>query len=84
MTTLRKAVRREVQVLTDSRLRARERDQVIVTLYPNGTIGLRAKRTRREYTLALATVYTLAIRAHVDNEKREKAKAKREKSKLLA
>lgn len=55
MTELRKAVRRQVRGLL--------REDLIVSLYPGGVIGIRAKRTRREYQLPLVTVCRLAIEA---------------------
>lgn len=38
----------------------RER-QVIVTVYPDGTLGFRLKRTRREYCLSAAACFNRAV-----------------------
>lgn len=69
MTQLRRAVRREVSGVL--------REDLIVTLYPGGVVGIRAKRTRREYQLPLATIYHLAIDAELDRTRQEKALARR-------
>lgn len=79
MTDLKKPVTRRAVILTDHRVRARDCDEVSVTLHPNGTIGFRAKRGRKEYTLPLATAYKLAIQAQAAADKAEKAKARRAK-----
>jgi hypothetical protein len=47
------------------------RRQLVVTLYPRGTIGVRASRLRTEYELPLDFVYELAVRAHVARRKAE-------------
>lgn len=54
MTSLTKPVRRMATGII--------REELVITLYPT-RIGIRAKRTRLEYTLPLATVYRLAIDA---------------------
>lgn len=72
-----KPVIRELELIRDHRKVARKCDQVIVALYPNGTIGFRAKRSRHEYRLSLTTAYHLAVNAEVEAEKREKAKQKK-------
>lgn len=66
MIELRKAVRRKVEGL--------DRRPVVVTLHPNGTIGLRAVRTRHEFTLPLARVYRWAVEAEVEQRKEERRK----------
>ena len=72
MTKLSKAIQRETPILLDNRAEARARDQVVVTLYPNGTLGFRKKRCRREYVLSLAAAYRLAIEVEVRAEKAKK------------
>lgn len=51
---------------------------LVITLYPNGTIGLRPQGTRREEVYPLAAVYSLAVKARVAEERA--AKSKRRKS----
>jgi len=80
MTDLKKPVARKATILLDSRAKARPIDEVVVTLYPNGTIGFRAARTRKTFTLPLATCYRLAIEAQVKADKAEKAKARKGKA----
>ena len=60
MTELKKAVSRRTTILLDNRERARDRDRITVTLYPNGTIGFRALRARREVRTTLAAAYRQA------------------------
>ncbi len=43
---------------------------VVVTLYPDGTLGLRELRRRKEYFIPVTTVLTLAIRREVEATKR--------------
>jgi hypothetical protein len=74
MTELNKPISRRATLLTDNRTKGRECDQVVVTLYPNATIGFRAKRTRTEYRLPLETAYLMAIKAHEQAERQEKKK----------
>jgi hypothetical protein len=64
MTDLTKPVTRRATLITDNRVKARTVDRVAVTLYPDGSIGFRAYRRRREYVLPLGTIYLLAMREH--------------------
>jgi len=52
-TRLTKPVRRRVEAV--------ERHGLIVTLYPNATVGLRPHRARREHIVPLGQVYRLAV-----------------------
>jgi hypothetical protein len=70
-TKLVKPITREVDGI--------DRNGVIVTLYPNHTIGLRAKRTRKEHVLPLARVYRWAVEATVVQLQQERADARRQK-----
>jgi len=49
---------------------------LIVTLYPGGVLGLRPIRTKRTYTIHLATCYQLAIQQHFTEVARQKKAAK--------
>lgn len=69
-TKLIRPVRRATQVVVE------RRRTLVVTLYPRGTIGVRASRLRTEYELRLDVIYELAVRAHVARRKAE-MKAKR-------
>ena len=70
-TMLTKAIRREVDGI--------DRNGVIVTLYPNHTIGLRAKRTRKEHVLPLARVYRWAVEATVEQQRQQRAESRRQR-----
>ena len=63
MTELTKKVARRVTLFLDNRLAARDRDKITVTLHPDGTIGFRGHKCRREYRLPLVAAYKMAIRA---------------------
>ena len=64
-TRLTRPVRRTTQVIVE------RRRQLVVTLYPRGTIGVRASRLRTEYELPLDAIYELAVRAHVARQRAE-------------
>lgn len=66
-TDLKKPVRRAVPL---------DRRGVVVSLYPNHTIGLRTKRCKQEYTLPLVRVWRWAIAAHQAAAAEEKRKAR--------
>ena len=46
--------------------------QLVVTLYPNGTIGLRPQGTRREEVYPLEAIYFAAVKARVAAAKKKK------------
>lgn len=77
MTDLTKKITRRVKILTDNRIAARQRDLVAVSLYPDGTIGFRPYKKRREVRLPLGTVYVLAMREAANAERREKARKRK-------
>jgi hypothetical protein len=54
---------------------------IIVILRPPNVIGFRAKGCRKEYQLTTEACYTMAVRAHVQAERRDKQKQKRLKRK---
>jgi hypothetical protein len=60
VTDLRKPVSRRTQL---------PRGPVVVTLYPDGTIGFRQIRHRVEYRLPLARVFVMAADAHQQTER---------------
>jgi len=47
---------------------------LVVTLYPNGDIGLRPKGTRREERYPLDAIYSIAVKARVLSERRNRTK----------
>jgi len=59
--------------------RCGDRRQLIITLYPGDVMGLRPKQTRKEYTIALSAVYSLAVKMHLAALRAEKAKARKAK-----
>ncbi len=52
---------------------------LVITLYPNDTIGLRPEKTRREEIVTLGSVYALAVRQRAMKEHAEKLAAKKAK-----
>ena len=74
MTDLTKPIRRRTTLVTDHRARARERDQYVVSLYPDGTIGFRRSRCRREVVVPLAAVYILAERSAAEEARKKRRK----------
>lgn len=69
-----KPVRRVIGLPLDHRIEARDRDNVTVSIYPEGVIGFRPKRGRREYFYPLARVYAQAVRAQAESEEPNKRK----------
>jgi hypothetical protein len=48
--------------------------RLVVTLYPNDTIGLRPEKTRREEVVAIGAAYSLAVKQRVNSERIERKK----------
>lgn len=69
MTPLNKPVTRrsEETVRECGKLR-----RIVITLYPNGTIGLRPEKTRREEILPIEAIYMMAIKARVLAQRTDK------------
>ena len=77
MTKLTKPVRR----ITDSTIRdCGKVRNLIVTLYPNDTIGLRPAKTRREEIVSLESCYGLGVKQRVAAERAEKLAKKKNRS----
>ena len=51
--------------------------RIVVTLYPNGTIGLRPEKTRREEILPIEAIYIIAVKARVASERAGRGKKRR-------
>lgn len=51
--------------------------RLIVTIYPNGEIGIRPKGTRTEFTLMASTAYATAAEIEGRAAKAEKRRSKR-------
>ena len=62
---------------TASVFSAGKRRPVIVTVYPDGIIGLRLSRSRREECIDAATAYREAVISRVAFERAQKRKAKK-------
>jgi len=69
MTELKEKVRRKVSGVL--------RKDLVVTLYPNKTLGLRQLRCKKEFLVPLMSCYNLAIESERAALKREKALKKR-------
>lgn len=74
MTKLSKPVSRmsEAVVRDSGKLK-----RLVITIYPNDTIGLRPEKTRREETVTLGAVYSLAVKQRVNAERIGKREQKR-------
>lgn len=75
MSPLSKPVTRRSEVTKRS---AGKLLRIVVTMYPDGYLGLRLERSRKEETIALAAVYDIAVKQRVAWERSQKAKAKKE------
>jgi len=73
-TKLKKPVVRDAG---DIGLRGGDGGDYIVTLYPHGVLGLRRKRSRREYQVSLAACYALAAKAVAEERRCERAARRR-------
>jgi hypothetical protein len=49
---------------------------LIVTLYPNGLVGIRELRRRREHMLPLSRIYRIAVEATVEADRKAKQERK--------
>lgn len=75
-TPLNKPVKRKAGQGQFSRGKLR---RIIVTLYPNDTIGFRLEKTRQEELLPIGAAYVYASRLRVAAEKRARAEARKAK-----
>jgi hypothetical protein len=73
-TALHKAVKRRTDTLVRDGGPARA---LIVAIYPGGYFGLRLARRRREETIDFASVYSLAVKQRVAQERAEKLAARK-------
>lgn len=73
MTKLSKPVSRmsEATVRDSGKLK-----RLVITIYPNDTVGLRPEKTRREETVTLGAVYSLAVKQRVNAERIENRRKK--------
>ena len=79
MTQLIKPVKR----VSDAMVRdAGKLKRLVVTLYPNQTIGVRPERTRREEIVTIAAVYSLAVKQRVALQQSAKRAAKAAKRRI--
>ncbi len=76
MTDLKKLVKRISSGLVREAGKIRE---VVVILRPPNVIGFRAKGCRKEYQLTTEGCYVMAVRAHVADQKKQKAKERKAK-----
>jgi len=76
MTVLKKPISRvsQSQVFEKGKLR-----DIVVILEPPGLLYFRAKGMRKKYALPVAACYTLAVRAHVKDEKKRKQKERKKR-----
>ena len=78
MTNLTKPVKRTSRGLIREAGKHRE---IIIILRPPDVLGFRAKGCRKEYQLTAGACYTMAVRAHVADEKKRKTKEKKKRRK---
>ena len=77
MTALKKPVRRE---LGRSAATGRDRHrETIITLYPGGVIGFRAKGRRHEHRVSVDACYSLAVKIEAEAARKEKLAEKKSK-----
>jgi hypothetical protein len=79
MRDVKKAIPRRVADLVRDGGRLR---RLVVTVYPNGTIGLRPERTRREEVVSAGGIWQRAVRDRVVAERQAKIKARKERREL--
>jgi hypothetical protein len=77
MTDLNKKVSRRVTLFLDNRITVRDKDKITVTLHPDGSIGFRAHKCRREYRLPLSVAYRMAIQAEAIEDQKVKDQDRR-------
>lgn len=73
MTHLRKPLRRNVTANVPHGVNP----NIVVTLYPNGLIGLREARRRREYCVNVGLIYQQAVLAAARAEAIERKKERK-------
>lgn len=79
MTQLLKPVRRGLgKPIGNCRDVSRE---TIITLYPGGSIGFRAKGRRREYRISAEACYSLAVKVAAEEQRKSIAVTNRRKGK---
>ena len=74
MTPLTKSVTRKSSTTIRD---AGQRRELVITLYPNGLIGLRPLKTRREERITIEAVYSLAVKQRIALERAAKRTRKR-------
>ena len=74
MTDTTKPVKRRTIAMVRDQGRMRP---LVVTIHPNGTLSLRPERTRREETVTLEAIYSMAVKARVALERAEKKRKRR-------
>ena len=74
MTPLNKPVTRKSSAMIRDQGKIRE---LVITVYPNDTIGIRPLGTRREEVVTLAAVYSLGVKQRLVSELKEKIKRKK-------
>lgn len=74
MTPLKKAVTRRSEELYRDRSKYR---RIVVSLHPDGFIGLRLEKCRKMETISLRAAYEAAISARVRFERAQKTKNKK-------
>lgn len=75
MTSLTKPVTRQTDL--DPRLGRKCAGPCNVTLYPDGSIGFRRPRSRKETLFPLSSVYAMALKAEAVAVRAEKKKGRR-------
>ena len=75
-TKLTKPVKRKLFLLLDNRVEPRPKDEITVTIYPDGPcnalLGFRAKGSKKEHYIPLSEVYSCAVYATERKELKRK------------
>lgn len=75
MTDLKKPVKRISSGLIRE---SGKRRNIVIILRPPNVIGFRAKGCRKEYQLTADVCYTMAVKAHIADEKRRRKQARKQ------
>jgi len=80
MTKLKRVVKRTGAGVIREAGKNRE---IVIILRPPNVLGFRAKGCRKEYQLTSEACYTMAVRADIIHQKKEKAKRRKERQKRI-
>lgn len=74
MTTIKSPVRRKSDAVVRDQGKLR---RLVITIYPNDTIGVRPEKTRREEIVSIEAVYSLGVKQRLASERATKIREKK-------